>query len=115
LDISGANALISTDDFEKLPNDNRGIYWSKETNGALRIAVRETPFGWRGDMYSLYLLDDAVSKNDFLSNMDSAPSSSPFQLVISDSWRPPLVFQHNESKTKWFIDVGQPFEILGKL
>lgn len=112
LDISGGNALTSTEDFEKLPQDNRNIYWAKETNGALRVVVREAPVGWRGDMYYLYLLDAAVAKDDFLNSINSATGSSSYQPVVSDTWRPPLVFQPPQHEAKWFIDVGQPFQIL---
>jgi len=50
LDISGGNSLTSTEDFEKLPQGIRNIHWANETNGALRVVVRELPIGWRGDM-----------------------------------------------------------------
>lgn len=110
-DISGGNALTSTDDFDRLPQDSR-IYWAKETNGALRVVVREIPVGWCGDMYSLYLLDDTVTQEDFLKSVDSASGNSLFQPIVSQTWRPPLVFLRNEGKSTWFIDVGQPFQIL---
>lgn len=113
LDISGGDALQSTTDFEKLPQDNRNIYWSRDTNGGLRVVVREIPVGWRGDVYALYLLDGTVQKETFLSNIDSAPNGSPYQPVVSETWRPPLVFQRDERGAKWFIDVGQLFQVLG--
>lgn len=112
LDISLGNALTRTEDFEKLPQGIRDIHWAKETNGALRVVVREVPVGWRGDMYYLYLLDAAVTKDDFLNNINSATGSAAYQPVVSDTWRPPLVFQFPQLKEKWFIDVGQPFQIL---
>jgi hypothetical protein len=111
-DISGGDALTSTEDFEKLPQDTRSIYWAKETNGALRVVVREVPVGWRGDMYDLYLLDAAVAKGDFLNGIESATGSSPYQPLVSGTWRPPLVFRRGQPKAIWFIDVGQPFQIL---
>jgi len=112
LDISGGSALTGTDDFEKLPQDTRNIYWAKEPNGGLRVVVREIPHGWRGDMYDLYLLDASVSKDDFLNSISSATGGARYQPVVSDTWRPPLVFQQPQPKTKWFIDVGQPFQVL---
>lgn len=112
LDISGGDALTSAEGFEKLPQDIRNIHWARETNGALRVVVREVPHGWRGDMYDLYLLDGAVAKDDFLNSINSASGSSPYQPVVSSTWRPPLVFQHPQQKAKWFIDVGQPFQVL---
>lgn len=113
LDISNGNVLTSTDDFEKLPQDSRNIYWAKETNGALRVVVREIPFGWRGDMYDVYLLDAAMSKDDFLSGIALTNDGIRYQPTVSDNWRPPLVFQLPQTKAKWFIDVGQPFQTLG--
>lgn len=112
LDISGGNALTSTEDFEKIPYSNRNIYWAKETNGALRVVVRELAHGWHGDKYDLYLLEAAVTKDDFLNNMISSARSAAYQPVVSDTWRPPLVFQNPQHKEKWFIDVGQPYQIL---
>lgn len=112
LDISGGNALTSTGDFEKLPQGIRNIHWAKETNGALRVVVREVPVGWRGDMYDLYLLDAAVTKDDFLNSINSATGSATYKPVVSDTWRPPFIFQLPQLKEKWFIDVGQPFQIL---
>lgn len=112
IDISGGNALTSTEAFEKLPQDNRSIYWIKETNGALRVVVREASLGWQGDTYNLYLLDAAVTQDDFLNGIKSATDSSPYQPIIKGSWRPPLVFQHNQHKAIWFIVVGEPYQIL---
>ncbi|THF67418.1 hypothetical protein E6C76_03370 [Pseudothauera nasutitermitis] len=112
LDISGGSALTSTDDFEMLSQDIRNIYWGKETDGALRVVVREISVGWRGNRYDLYLLDAAVEKNDFLNGINPAAGSDHYRPVVSGTWRPPLVFQHPQNKEKWFIDVGQPFQIL---
>ena len=111
LDISGGDALTSTDDFERLPQGTRTIYWAKETNGATRVVVNEVNYGWQGDKYSLYLLDAAVAKDDFIKSIDAAPGSATYRSVVSDTWRPPLVFQSIGDKAKWFIDVGEPFQI----
>jgi hypothetical protein len=111
LDISGGDALTSTDDFERLPQGHRNIYWAKETNGSTRVVVNEVEFNWQGDTYSLFLLDAAVAKDDFIKSIHAAPGSATYRPVVSDTWRPPLVFQSIRDKTKWFIDVGEPFEI----
>lgn len=112
LDISGGDALTSTEDFEKHPQNTRSIYWARETHGALRVVVREVAIGWRGDMYDMYLLDATVVKDEFLNNIDPTPGSSPYQPIVPGTWRPPLVFKPDGHKAKWFIDVGQPFQIL---
>jgi hypothetical protein len=112
-EISGGDALDSTAEFEKIPRDIRSIYWSTGADDGYRIVVREISVGWRGDMYSLYLLDSNIQKSDFVGKIDSASDISLYQPVIFQSWRPPLVFKRGEQGAKWFIDVGQPFEILG--
>jgi hypothetical protein len=111
MDISGGDALTSAEDFEKSPQDIRNIYWARETNGALRVVVREISHGWRGDTYDLYLVEAAIAKDDFLNSINSATGYSPYQPVVSSAWRPPLVFQHPQQKAKWFIDVGLPFQV----
>jgi hypothetical protein len=105
LDISGGDALTSTEDFEKLPHDRRHVYWAKETNGGLRVVVHEIIMNWQGDWYRLYLLDPAVKKEDFLNSVRSDTAESLYQPVISETWRPPLVFKHHQLKAKWFIYV----------
>ncbi len=112
LESSGGDVRKSTVGFEEIPQDNPRVYWAKETNGALRVVVRADPVGWRGDQYYLYLLEADVTKDDFLNSFDSDSQRSIYQSVVSDSWNPPLVFQHAQNKTKWFIDVGQPYQIL---
>lgn len=115
LDISGGDSLEGSPEFEKVPQKdpgNRSIYWAKSPNAGRRIVVREVPFGWRGDMYSLYLLDEAIQQPSFLSGLESDRDESSRAPVVADAWRPPLVFQLDQSASKWFIDVGQPYEIL---
>ena len=112
--ISLEDAMESASEFEILPLSDRdsvylsrdAIYWSREAKGELRIVVREYPVGWRGNMYDLYLLDETVQQETFLSNIDN---TAP---VISQTWLPPPVFRQDESGTKWFIDVGEPYLIL---
>jgi len=111
LDISSGGVLGTSEDFERIPEGIRSIYWARETNAAMRVVVREIPHGWRGDMYELYLLDDAITKDDFLSSIGTATDTSRYQAVVAGTWRPPLVFQHPGQTTKWFIDVGQPFNV----
>lgn len=112
-DISGGDALQATDAFEKLPQQtNRSVYWSRAVDAGKRIVVAETAVGWRGDMYSLYLLDGAIEPSSFLNSLEVARHDALSVPVVSDSWRPPLVFQLPDGGKKWFIDVGQPHQVL---
>lgn len=113
LDISGGDALQATDAFERLPQQTmRSVYWAREVDAGKRIVVAETPVGWRGDMYSLYLLDEAIEQSSFLSTLQSSHQDARSAPLISDAWRPPLVFQLPDGNRKWFIDVAQPYEVL---
>lgn len=111
-DISEGDAIESTTDFEKSYNDICNIYWTNQKDNKLRIAITETARGWRGDTYRLYLLDFTITKEEFIKNINLPANSTSYQPVIGESWRPPLVFQDDQRKSTWFIDVGQPYEVL---
>ncbi|HSX89334.1 MAG TPA: hypothetical protein VLG17_15235 [Pseudomonas sp.] len=118
-DISGGSALeANQDQFEKLPqlgrNTTRSVYWEKEVEGSTRIAVKETNAGWKGDMYSLFLIDSHIQENEFLQDLQESYGHSKYPAFIEGAWRPPLIFLSRSTKTKWFIDVGQPYEFLAR-
>lgn len=118
LDISGGGAIEANEDiFEKVPqlgnSSIRSIYWEKHAENGVRIAVKETPFGWRGDMYSLYLLEANVEQNDFLKDAQEGYGKSRYSAQIQDTWRPPLVFS-SKSRNTWFVVVGEPYQILAE-
>lgn len=117
LDISGGDALEADETvFDKLPLGEEGmpgsIYWQKTAPYGHRLAVLETPFGWRGDMYSLFAVGDKTRSDEFLSEIGSNRTTKKFASIISDSWRPPLIFREIGAERYWFIDVGQPYQFL---
>jgi hypothetical protein len=117
LDISGGHALQEDPAaFDQFPAGERpggSIYWAKTTQDRVRIALRESPMGWQGDMYSLYVLPAEMEKDAFLAEI-SDPSPQPRSTeLISNAWRPPLVFQIKSSRRMWLIDVGEPYVALG--
>jgi hypothetical protein len=113
LDISGGHALQEDPKvFDQLPYEGgiRSIYWAKIAQDHVRLAVQESSVGWRGDMYALYLLPADIEPADFLAKIEN-PSTPPTAL-ISDAWRPPLVFSLKASRRLWFIDLGEPYTVL---
>ena len=117
LDISGGKALdVSEEQFEELPQmgdgASRSVYWGRHLQNGVRIVVQEEPVGWRGDMYSLYLFDASVDKNEFLKAIEGRKERSRYPAQLRDTWRPPLVFLHNASRKLWFIVVGEPYQVL---
>lgn len=117
LDISGGEALEEDkEQFEKVhqPGDHsvRSIYWSAHTENGVRIVVKETSAGWRGDVYSLYLIGADVTQIDFLKDVKNNFSNPKYAALFSGAWRPPLIFRTKSSKKTWFIDVNDPSQIL---
>jgi hypothetical protein len=113
LDISGGYALQEDPKvFDQLPYEGgvRSIYWAKSVQAHARLAVQESSVGWRGDMYTLYLLPADMEPADFLAKIEN-PSTRP-TAMISDEWRPPLVFSLKATRRLWFIDVGEPYTVL---
>lgn len=115
-EISGGDALTATGAFDKLRlPTGRSVYWLREPGKSQkRIAVAEESFGWRGDTYSLYLLDQGLDPTAFMKERAADSLGADATTVVSDSWRPPLVFQLPGAPGQWFIDVGQPFEPLAR-
>lgn len=119
LDLSGGSALkVDQNQFDKIPqlgrNSTRSVYWEKYIEGSTRIAVKETNTGWKGDMYSLFSIDSYIQKNEFLQDLQESHGRSKHPAFIDGGWRPPLIFLSRSTKTKWFIDVGQPYTFLAQ-
>lgn len=116
LDISGGDALEAEESvFDKLPIDGEGaprsIYWQKSPTFGYRLVVMETPYGWRGDQYSLFVIDGKTKSDEFLSAIKADVQPPKFTAIIS-GWRPPLIFQEGDSDRYWIADVGQPWQFL---
>jgi hypothetical protein len=120
LDISGGDALEADEDvFEKLTKGEEGesssgsIYWQKDAKNGFRLVVQESPFGWRGDMYSLFVIGEKVRPDIFWTDITKNLINSEVVPIVADSWRPPLIFQVKHSAQTWVIDVNQPYNFLG--
>jgi hypothetical protein len=117
LDISGGHALqedpAAFEQFPQRRDPTRSIYWERTAQDHVRIAVWESPMGWQGDVYSVYVLPAEMDKDEFLAKFSDPPSQTRPSELISGGWRPPLVFQIKSSGRMWFIDVGQPYTALG--
>ena len=112
LDIQNGNALTGTAEFEELPLDGRKVYWERQARGASRVVVAEIRTSWRGDTYALYLPAAEVEQDEFLSGLGDHWTNDRYPPLREAAWRPPLVFQLSPETPMWFIDVGQPYEVL---
>lgn len=114
-DISGGDALeVDEEIFEILPHGNRSIYWDKNAASGVRIVVQEDPFSWRGDTFSLFLVAANVAKNRFISDPDGNYKVSGVSPLFEEMMRPPLVFKHKPTSKRWFINVGEAYDVLGE-
>ena len=116
IDISGGDALVAdTHVFKKIPQNTqdggavRSIYWQTEAQQGLRFVMHEDDFGWRGDQYTLFAIQEGTSPEQFM-NAQATASLPP---LIAQGWRPPFVLQEKSSGSLWAIDVGAPYTFLG--
>lgn len=118
VDISGGDALrIDSTAFDKLPTDAEHpyqyIYWKKKTEAGKRLAVAAHSVGWRGDLYSLFMVDEKIAPDQFLAKFRNAAGNAAPDPLIADSWLPPWIFQDKRSGSAWVIELGQPYHFLG--
>lgn len=69
--------------------------------------------GWRGDLYSLFLVDATVEKEYLLDNW-KAHRRDTSKAVIADTWRPPWVFRLPDG-TAWFVSLPRPWRVYAGL
>jgi hypothetical protein len=118
LDISGGDDLEADQTyFDKVPMSGAGgsgyVYWKKDAKHGYRLAVLDIPHSWRGDIYSFIEVGEKIELEEFLAETRDVLRSPKFITIISDSWRPPLVFEEKNSSKSWIIDVGGPWQFLG--
>jgi hypothetical protein len=116
-DLSAGGGLASDPGaFEaiKLPDNGGALFWQRNPRNGMRVAVLESPFGWRGDTYTTVVVPesttlDAVMKGS-ASEDPSKAASKP--LFGGFRWNPPLVLSNRKSGAPWIIDSGEPYESL---
>ena len=117
-DISGGGALnIKEGYFDIVDADDKdirrhNIFWQKADKGKVRLVLDEYPVGWRGDMYSLYVVNEDISQDTFKA-IYANKSNPDLTVLIKDSWNPPLIME-SPDKGIWGISMGQPYEFLSK-
>ncbi len=107
-DLSGGDALREgmSKDFERTAVPGRARYWLRRVHGhARRIVVVSTGRGWRGNTYSLFLVDPSVGKRHFRDDRKGLDKA-----VIADTWRPPWIFRLPDG-TAWFVSLSRPWHV----
>lgn len=89
------------------------LWWQDQPRDGKRIAVIDQPFNWRGDTYSLYVLNAEASPVDLVGDFQTPDQTKrTYKPAIENSWNPPLVLTDDKTGVSWFIDMGEPYEIL---
>lgn len=89
------------------------LYWQQQAAHGVRLVLTETAMGWQGEHYRLLQLAPEIELSQLAANDDGSVELSKTSALLENSWRPPVVFQHNNSGDFWFIDVGEPYQTLG--
>lgn len=116
LDISGGGGVeADKGTFDELPlgeSPPRSMYWQKQPQGAYRLAIGETSYGWRGDLYTLYTVDKNLAPAAVVAghNEDKPPAGA--SVVVRHEWRPPQIYRRGADGPLWVMTVGQPFRFL---
>ncbi|WP_368299557.1 hypothetical protein [Kluyvera sichuanensis] len=120
VDISGGRELSADNSvFETVDvsggGRRRDFFIAKTPKYGIRLFLRESFSGWRGDTYSLYFLDAAKEQSKALADISAGRESDSKKEVHSEilrsTWRPPIIFE-GLSKALWFIVVGEWYQIM---
>jgi hypothetical protein len=120
VDISGGDALPeNTHHFENPFPDLKDpsyqhIHWGRDVTAAGRIVITTDNVGWRGDMYSLYVLQGDVPPEQFRADLANSNPHHRYTPLLDSAWRTPLVFWSNTTGKPWFIIVDEPYEPIGQ-
>jgi hypothetical protein len=117
VDISGGDALANDPKtFSRVePTAAFGrpapVFWQIEPRDGHRLAVVDQPSGWRGDRYSIYLLDATTPPDAVLADAGREVGRR-FSPILDEQWTPPLVLSDVRSGTVWFFNPGEPYPFL---
>jgi hypothetical protein len=118
-DISGGNALdVDPTEFSILrqpftKDQEVSTFWAMRLSASKRLVVVDKPSNWRGDWYSVYLVDADLTPVQFAEQRNGEHST--LRLPFGDNrWNPPIVLQDAQSSEYWLIDRGEPYEVMAE-
>jgi hypothetical protein len=90
------------------------ILWSRHTSAGKRLALVDEPFGWRGDIYSVYLVSPETTPERFKQQAEAQLARGEFlDGVLGDPrWIPPIILMDVRSRDYWILDRGYPWEAM---
>jgi hypothetical protein len=116
IDISGGNGLVPEGRLFSVVGAAEGsdrVLWAVEATDGKRLAVLEEPVGWRGDLYSVFLLEASVQPEALLGPASRGRGDTgKLKPFIEEKWAPPLVLRSDTQHVLWLIDFD-PFQYVG--
>jgi hypothetical protein len=120
-DISGGNGIEADPSkfltlHQSLAKDYATtIFWSRKAFAGKRLAIVDTPFNWRGDWYTTYLVGSDESPELFIRQLAAEEANRPAELkpvLGANRWNPPTVLTNGTDGSYWIIDRGEPYEAM---
>jgi hypothetical protein len=118
-DISGGDGLEAdpahfSDRASQTMDDSRlrHVYWQDNPRGNSRLVVVDRAFNWRGDWYSLYLLNPKVTPQALIADLSDGRTAKLFKPLIDESWDPPQVLVETRSGAAWVLQQGAKYQPL---
>lgn len=93
--------------FDELAQDEvpRNVYWQRQPAAGYRIAVRESSLGWRGDGYTLHMIDPAMSFDGFMAALEAGKNDIDIAPAIDTGLRPLQLYERPADGALWGLDV----------
>ena len=120
-DSSGGRTIITDPaHFETIKRPLRDDYsvdidWGRRSSFGKRLAVVAWPHGWRGDWYTVHILPNGTTIDNFAGQLTASMESTgtPIDpLLGGNRWTPPLIILDGRSDSYWLVDVGEPYDII---
>ena len=71
----------------------------------MRYIVTENSFGWRGNQYQLFAINENMPSDEFLDIYVKENKKLASSLIIDMNWIPPLILKNQMTDEIWAIDV----------
>ncbi len=91
IDLSGGDSVVADPDTFVIRDKSQGgqafDYWQKDARNSVRLVLGEEALGWRGNMYSLYIVPEMLDAKAFEAARDTLDTA------LLESWQVPLVLR----------------------
>lgn len=105
--------VMNEKSFDKYDHNERCVTFHSARNAknGKRIILKDISCGWRGNIYTLYFADANQSQEDVIADINKNDEESTVFKLRSSLNQSPIIFE-GKAHNMWFIDVGEPDEIM---